>query len=106
MSGRIVSEPYPEKDWSGKNRKIHYVDIVPDFLIDSNHKPRLRLADLEKEMPKYVWKEGHSGMVLDDSYGTMLEWLWAFSNHHYALDSLKLDLARKKGEIRLSFKIE
>ncbi len=100
MSGRIVSEPYQEKDWSGKSRKIHYVDIVPDFLIDSNCKPRLRIADLEKYMPKYTWKEGHSGMVLDDSYRPMLEWLWAFYNNRYFLESLKIDFAHKKGEIK------
>lgn len=101
MSGRIVSEPYSEKDWSGKNRKIHYVDIVPNFLIESNSNPRLRIADLEELMPKYSWKEGHSGMVLDDSCGAMLAWLWALYNHHYAIESLQLDLSRKKGEIKI-----
>lgn len=106
MSGSILSEPYPEKDWSGKNRNIYYVDIVPDFLIDSNNNPPLRIADLEKEMPKYDWKEGHSGMVLDDSYGTMLEGLWAFSNHRYVIESLKLDFSRKKGEVILSFPLK
>lgn len=106
MSGSILSEPYPEKDWSGKNRNIYYVDIVPDFLIDSNNNPPLRIADLEKEMPKYDWKEGHSGMVLGDSYGTMLEGLWAFSNHRYVIESLELDFSRKKGEVILSFPLK
>lgn len=35
----------------------------------------LGIRDLEKAFPHYVWKEGHSGMVVSDSLGTKLEWL-------------------------------
>lgn len=125
MSGRIVSEPYLGKDWSGKERKIYYVDIIPDFFIDSEQNPRLSISDLENAFSKYVWKEGHSGMVLSESLGTKLEWLWVdflysnystgrkknFASNVYKTDErsvvltyygcviepLQLDLAKKKG---------
>lgn len=76
MSGRIVSEPYHDEDWSGKGRMTYYVNIQPDFLVDTERGTHLSIRDLEKALPRYVWKEGHSGMVLNDSLGTKLEWLW------------------------------
>ena len=125
MSGRIVSEPYRGEDWSGKGRTTYYANIVPDFLVDTERGPRLGIADLEKAFPRYVWNEGHSGMVLSESLGTKLEWLWAdflFANfdsrvkrsfacnlcptddesvakayHYVANEPLMLDLAKKKG---------
>ena len=33
MSGKIVSDPYHDEDWSGKERMTYYVNIQPDFLI-------------------------------------------------------------------------
>ncbi len=76
MSGRVISEPYHDEDWSGKGRMTYYVNLLPDLFIDTDCGPRLSVADLERAFPKYVWKEGHSGMVLSDSLGTKLEWLW------------------------------
>ena len=76
MSGRIVSEPYHDEDWSGKGRMTYYVNIQPDFLVDTERGTHLSIRDLEKALPRYVWKEGHSGTVLNDSLGTKLEWLW------------------------------
>ncbi len=125
MSGKIVSEPYHEEDWSGKGRMTYYVNIRPDFLVDTERGKHLSIRDLEKAFPNYVWKEGHSGMVLSDSLGTKLEWLWIdflYSNfsvgkkanfasnlfdtdsecvlktyHCYMVEPLQLDLAKKKG---------
>ena len=76
MSGKIVSEPYYDEDWSGKGRMTYYVNIQPDFLIDTERGPHLSIHNLERAFPRYVWKEGHSGMVLSDSLGIKLEWLW------------------------------
>lgn len=90
MSGRVISEPYTSEDWSGKGRTIHYVDLIPDFLVDSDKGPRLSVEDLEKAFPKYVWNTGHSGMVLDDSLGAKLEWLWVnFLYKNFTVDRKK-----------------
>lgn len=125
MSGKIVSEPYCDKDWSGKGRTTYYVNIQPDFLVDTERGAHLGIRDLEKAFPHYVWKEGHSGMVLSDSLGTKLEWLWVdflystfavggkknfacnlcdsdsgcvAKRYHYAMViPLQLDLAKKRG---------
>ncbi len=125
MSGRITSEPYASEDWSGKGRTVYYVNLDPDFFVNPDCVSRVSVADLEKVFPKYVWKEGHSGMVLDDNLGTKLEWLWVeylykncvvdrkknlVSNHYESDDNcvnysyyydviepLQLDLAKRKG---------
>lgn len=125
MSGKIVSDPYHDEDWSGKERMTYYVNIQPDFLIDTERGAHLSIHDLEKTFPSYVWKEGHSGMVLSDALGTKLEWLWVeflyntFSvvgkknfacnlcdtdsesvakRYHYSMvEQLQLDLAKKRG---------
>lgn len=125
MSGRIVSDPYTSEDWSGKGRTVYYVDLEPDFLVNPNSDSRVSVADLEKAFPKYVWKEGHSGMVLEDSLGTKLEWLWVeylyknqvvdhkknlvsnrfetnefcvpYSYYVDVVGALQLDLSKKKG---------
>lgn len=76
MSGVIMSKPYRGEDWSGKGRTTYYVNIIPDFLVDTEQGKHLSIHDLEKALPNYIWKEGHSGMVLNKSIGTKLEWLW------------------------------
>lgn len=76
MSGVIMSNPYRGEDWSGKGRTTYYVNIIPDFLVDTEQGKHLSIRDLEKALPNYIWKEGHSGMVLNKSLGTKLEWLW------------------------------
>jgi hypothetical protein len=125
MSGRVVSEPYHDEDWSGKGRMIYYVNIRPDFFVDTERGKHLAITDLEEAFPNYVWKEGHSGMVLSDSLGTKLEWLWLdflYNNfggskesnfasnlyetdgecvektyHHSIVAPLQIDLAKKRG---------
>lgn len=125
MSGKIVSDPYRSEDWSGKGRETYYVNIQPDFLVDTERGNFLSIRDLEKAFPRYVWKEGHSGMVLNDTLGTKLEWMWVdflyktfgisrkknfacnlcetdsdsiANRYHYGIvPSLQLDLAKRRG---------
>ncbi len=77
MSGKIVSLPNVERDWSGRGRKVYYADLVIDYMFPFADKPPLTTAELAKELPGFEWDHGHSGRVLPKEMEEKLEELWS-----------------------------
>ena len=76
MSGYFSSDPYEDEDWSGKERKIYYMDLEPDIMINSDYFPILTTAELASAMPEFDWRGGHSGRLIDAHLAKKLEELW------------------------------
>lgn len=75
--GRITSGPYEGKDWSGKGRRMFYVDFVPDVLINPDALPLLGCRQLSAAIPDFEWDKGHSGLVLKGCQAETLGCLWS-----------------------------
>ena len=90
MSGYLVSEPYVDKDWAGKDRVVYYADIVADYMINPLSLPILPSEELMKEIPAFDWLGGHSGRVLAPESAAKLETLWkTFVEQHSSMFGLR-----------------
>lgn len=73
MSGTFSSEPYQDEDWSGKGRKVFYMDMEIEEMIHPYSVPLLTSEELAKEIPDFVWTGGHSGQVLTEEQTVKLQ---------------------------------
>lgn len=76
MAGNISGEPYIAPDWSDKGRKVYYVDLDYQYIINDSYHPMISTQQLEKELPGFDWNGGHSGRVLSDDMAEKLEFMW------------------------------
>lgn len=90
MSGYIVSEPYVDKDWSGKGNVVYYTDIAIDHMINPTCLPILPSEDIRKEIPDFDWLGGHSGRLLPPESAAKLETMWnTFLLQHSSMFGLR-----------------
>lgn len=90
MSGYIVSEPYIDKDWAGKDRVVHYADIAIDYMINPTSLPILPSEEIMQEIPNFDWLGGHSGRVLAPEAAVKLETLWkTFIQQHISMFGIR-----------------
>ena len=90
MSGYLVSEPYIDKDWAGKDRVVYYADIAIDYIINPKNLPILPSEEIMKEIPDFDWLGGHSGRVLAPEAAVKLEALWkTFVHQHINMFGLR-----------------
>lgn len=73
MAGVFGSRPYRSEDWSGKKRIVYYTDLYPNVVANPKIAPIMTTAELEKAVPDYQWRKGHSGMMLDVAQAQALE---------------------------------
>ena len=77
MRGILLSNPYPDEDWSGKGRKVFYIRLSLTNMIHPEKAPLLLTTDeLTEAIPDFNWKEGHSGEILSDAQAAELENVW------------------------------
>lgn len=90
MSGYLVSDPYIDKDWTGKGRVVYYADIAIDHIINPTCLPILPSEEIMKEIPDFDWLGGHSGRVLAPEAAVKLEALWkTFVRQHVNMFGLR-----------------
>ena len=77
MSGVFNSHPYEAEDWSGKGRRVFYMDILPNVILDPDHAPMITTEELQKAIPSFDWTGGHSGRLLSQEDAQKLETIWA-----------------------------
>ena len=73
MSGVFGSRPYQSEDWSGKKRVVYYMDLYPNAVINPKVSPLMSTEELEKAVPDYQWRKGHSGIMLSERQAQSLE---------------------------------
>ena len=76
MSGIFTSEPYQDEDWSGKGRKVYYMDMQINEMIHPDKCPILTSDKLAAEIPDFNWTAGHSGQILSEEQADKLNMLW------------------------------
>ena len=76
MSGTFTSDPYQDEDWSGKGRKVFYMDMQINEMIHPDRCPILTSDKLAAEIPDFVWTGGHSGQILTEEQADKLNMLW------------------------------
>ena len=79
MSGVFTSEPYVGDDWnkSRGSKQIHYMDMQPNFIINPETMPIITTEQLQKAIPDFEWRRGHSGTLLNEDQAQKLEKLFA-----------------------------
>lgn len=78
MSGKLVGEPYISEDWAGRNRKVYYMDMRPDYFVNTEKvETYLSTEYLMRELPGFDWTGGHAGRVLPTELAEKLEMIWA-----------------------------
>ncbi len=76
MSGTFSSNPYQDEDWSGKGRKVFYMDMLVEEMIHPDRCPILTSEKLAAYIPDFVWDGGHSGQLLNEEQADKLNQLW------------------------------
>ena len=76
MSGVFDSHPYEAEDWSGKGRRVFYMDMIPNVILDPDHSPIVSTEELQKAIPSFDWTGGHSGRILSADEAQTLEAIW------------------------------
>lgn len=77
MSGVFNSHPYEAEDWSGKGRRVFYMDMLPNVILNPEEAPMVRTEKLQKTIPSFDWTGGHSGRLLLQEESQKLEALWS-----------------------------
>ena len=77
MSGIFDSNPYQAGDWSGKGRKVFYMDMTPNFIADPEEAEIITTKQLQEAIPSFDWSGGHSGRLLTEEQARQLEDLLA-----------------------------
>ena len=73
FTGQFISDPYPDDDWKGTNKRRMYVDMIITNSVEPGAMPRVSLEKLQKAIPEYEWAKGHSGALLPDDIVTKLD---------------------------------
>lgn len=76
MKGTVLSDPYLSKDWSGRGRKVYYVDLNVCVMVNPELATLLTTDELAKHIPDFDWTSGHSGRVLTKDQSLKLMNLW------------------------------
>lgn len=83
MSGVFDSNPYELDDWSGRGRRVFYMDMLPNVILDPDKAPMLTTEELQRAIPSFDWRGGHSGRILPEDDAKKLEAMWqAFLEDH------------------------
>lgn len=92
MKGQFQSFPYSGKDQAGSNKPRHYCDLGIQIIVDANTDPYIPLELLQKEIPEFDWKHGHSGEKLSDEITLKLDALfndWMNENSDFTQEFFK-----------------
>lgn len=65
------------EDWSGKGRRVFYMDMLPNVILNPEEAPMVRTEKLQKAIPSFDWTGGHSGRLLLQEEAQKLEALWS-----------------------------
>lgn len=95
MSGIFDSNPWESEDWSGSGRQTFYMDMSPNVILDPEKAPMITTEMLEKEIPTFNWRGGHSGRLLTREEAEALESIWEkfMKEHAHGLDRDVLNMA-------------
>lgn len=78
MRGTFLGQAYTDNDWSGRGRRVYYIDMCVEDMLHPELCPLLLTTDeLAEALPDFDWQSGHSGVLLDDMTARRLDAIWA-----------------------------
>lgn len=104
MSGIFDSNPYEAGDWSGKGRRVFYMELKPNFIADPEKVDNfLSSEELSELIPSFDWKGGASGRLLTHEQALKLEfilsnYLSTFNNNVDSVTVNGFDLPQSQDE--------
>lgn len=80
MSGIIVGLPYKSEEYSRRNEGVHYVRMIPEYMVHPNKTSIVTIQYIDRMLPGVNWNEGSSGVLLTEEQASTFEKIW----HNYA----------------------
>ena len=74
--GTFTSEPYPDEDWSGQGRKVFYMDMDWETVINPTSDKILKTHQLIEAIPEVMWSKGKAGVEVAPEIAAKIEALW------------------------------
>lgn len=74
--GQFTSEPYSGEDWSGQGRKIYYMDMAWETVINPTSDLVLKTHELIKAIPEIMWSKGRAGVMVVPEIAEKIDALW------------------------------
>jgi hypothetical protein len=94
MKGVFESRAKRGEDWSGKGRTTFYCDLYINFIVDSETMPIITADRLERDIPDFDWRRGHSGVMLTEEQADKLDRL--FNDYQKSEPKIAEDVARRR----------
>lgn len=76
FNGQFISDPYPDEDWAGTDKRRMYVDMICTNPVELNKKPHISLEKLKEAIPSINWTRGYSGALLTEEVAAKLDELF------------------------------
>lgn len=97
MRGKITTDPVPDEDWSGRNRRVYYCNYKAEIMLNPDAFRLLGSEELRDNIPDFDWTGGHAGVVLDERAAAVLETMWeAYLRENLAEFESRLDLIARR----------
>lgn len=77
--GTFTSDPYVDDDWSGQGRKVYYIDMKWESVVNPTSDKLAPTDALQAAIPNVEWTKGKAGVEVDPETATIIESLW---QHH------------------------
>ena len=74
--GHFTSEPYVSRDWSGQGRKVYYLDMDWESVVNPASDKILKTETLSEAIPEIDWTKGKSGVEVAPEIAERIESLW------------------------------
>lgn len=96
MSGIFDSQPYEDGDWSDKGRRVFYMDMLPNVILDPEKAPMVTMEEVQKVIPSFDWTGGHSGRLLAKEDAIKLESIWSefLAEHSSKADGITMNVIK------------
>ena len=74
--GHFISEPFQETDWSGQGRKVFYMKMEWESVVNPASDKVLKTHELIKAIPEVHWASGKAGVEVAPEVAQKIEALW------------------------------
>ena len=74
--GHFSSEPFLDEDWSGQGRKIYYMKMDWEAVINPTSDKILKTNKLIEAIPEVMWSKGKAGVEVAPEIAAKIETLW------------------------------
>ncbi len=74
--GHFTSEPFLDEDWSGQGRKVYYMKMEWEAVINPTSDKILKTNKLIEAIPEVMWSKGKAGVEVAPEIAEKIETLW------------------------------